>query len=65
MLYATGLTSDNINAPQVGICSVWFEGNPCNMHLLDLSAKVKEGVQGSGLVGYRFNTIGVAIIYNY
>jgi hypothetical protein len=45
---------------QVGICSVWFEGNPCNMHLLDLSASVKEGVQGAGLTGFRFNTIGVS-----
>ena len=37
MLYATGLTEETIALPQVGICSVWFEGNPCNMHLLDLS----------------------------
>ena len=60
MLYATGVTPENINSPQVGICSVWFEGNPCNMHLLDLSAKVKEGTTNAGLVGYRFNTIGVS-----
>jgi len=60
MLYATGLVEETINNPQVGICSVWFEGNPCNMHLLDLSASVKEGVQDAGLVGYRFNTIGVS-----
>ena len=38
MLYATGLNPDTISNPQVGICSVWFEGNPCNMHLLDLSS---------------------------
>lgn len=60
MLYATGLTPKTMSSPQVGICSVWFEGNPCNMHLLDLSAHVKEGVQEAGLVGYRFNTIGVS-----
>ncbi|KAJ1430466.1 dihydroxy-acid dehydratase [Ochromonadaceae sp. CCMP2298] len=60
MLYATGLTPERINLPQVGICSVWFEGNPCNMHLLDLSASVKEGVTNAGLVGFRFNTIGVS-----
>jgi dihydroxy-acid dehydratase len=42
------------------VCSVWFEGNPCNMHLLDLSTSVKEGVQGAGLTAYRFNTIGVS-----
>lgn len=45
---------------QVGICSVWFEGNPCNMHLLDLSGDVKAGVKEAGLTGYRFNTIGVS-----
>ncbi|CAG8463885.1 4260_t:CDS:2, partial [Acaulospora colombiana] len=38
----------------------WYEGNPCNMHLLDLSAKVKEGVIKAGMVGYRFNTVGVS-----
>jgi dihydroxy-acid dehydratase len=44
----------------VGISSVWFEGNTCNMHLNQLSAKVKEGVEAAGLVGLRFNTIGVS-----
>ena len=60
MLYATGLTEETITRPQVGIASVWFEGNPCNMHLLDLAAKVKEGVEAAGLVGMRFNTVGVS-----
>ncbi len=60
MLYATGLTESDMNKAQVGIASVWFEGNPCNMHLLDLAAKVKEGVTAAGLVGMRFNTIGVS-----
>ncbi|PIA15797.1 dihydroxy-acid dehydratase [Coemansia reversa NRRL 1564] len=60
MLYATGMKEDDMNKGQVGISSVWFEGNPCNMHLLDLSARVKEGVQAAGLVGMRFNTIGVS-----
>lgn len=38
----------------------WYEGNPCNMHLMDLAAKVKEGVEKAGLIGFRFNTIGVS-----
>ncbi len=46
--------------PQVGIASVWYEGNTCNMHLNDLAAKVKEGVKAAGMVGMRFNTIGVS-----
>ncbi|KAG0232677.1 hypothetical protein BGW41_001767 [Actinomortierella wolfii] len=60
MLYATGLKEADMSKAQVGISSVWYEGNPCNMHLNDLAAKVKEGVQRAGLVGYRFNTIGVS-----
>jgi dihydroxy-acid dehydratase len=60
MLYATGLTEEDMTKPQVGICSVWYEGNPCNMHLLELSEYVKEGVKESDSVGFRFNTIGVS-----
>lgn len=60
MLYATGLREEDMKKAQVGIASVWFEGNPCNMHLLDLAQKVKEGVEAAGLVGLRFNTIGVS-----
>ncbi len=60
MLYATGLVESDMDKAEVGIASVWYEGNPCNMHLLDLAAKVKEGVQAAGMVGMRFNTIGVS-----
>lgn len=84
LVYATGLTLEDMDKAQVGISSVyvermkqdnrwrelltvsfaylfrWYEGNPCNMHLMDLAAKVKEGVQKAGMIGYRFNTIGVS-----
>jgi dihydroxy-acid dehydratase len=60
MLYGIGLTDADLQKPQVGICSMWYEGNTCNMHLDRLAAHVKEGVQASGLVGLRFNTIGVS-----
>eukprot|EP00281_Chroomonas_sp_CCMP1168_P019524 CAMPEP_0206235242 /NCGR_PEP_ID=MMETSP0047_2-20121206/13043_1 /ASSEMBLY_ACC=CAM_ASM_000192 /TAXON_ID=195065 /ORGANISM="Chroomonas mesostigmatica_cf, Strain CCMP1168" /LENGTH=619 /DNA_ID=CAMNT_0053659429 /DNA_START=16 /DNA_END=1875 /DNA_ORIENTATION=+ len=60
MLYATGLKPEDMDKPQVGISSVWYEGNPCNMHLMDLAAEVKKGVQEAGMVGFRFNTIGVS-----
>jgi dihydroxy-acid dehydratase len=60
MLYATGLTEDDLKKPQIGIGAVWYDGNPCNMHLGDLSSKVKEGVQAAGMVGMRFSTIGVS-----
>ena len=60
MLYGTGLTPTDLQRPQVGICSMWWEGNTCNMHLDKLAGFVKEGVQAAGLVGLRFNTIGVS-----
>lgn len=60
MLYGTGLSEDDLQKPQIGVASVWYEGNTCNMHLLDLAGKVKAGVQAAGLVGMRFNTIGVS-----
>jgi dihydroxy-acid dehydratase len=60
MLYGIGLTDADLQKPQVGICSMWYEGNTCNMHLDRLAAHVKDGVQAAGLVGLRFNTIGVS-----
>lgn len=60
MLYGTGMTPEDMNKAQVGIGSVWYEGNPCNMHLLNLAKEVKKGVHAAGLIGMRFNTIGVS-----
>ena len=60
MLYGTGLIHEDMAKAEVGISSVWWEGNTCNMHLNDLAAKVKEGIEAAGLVGLRFNTIGVS-----
>ena len=60
MLYGAGMTEKDMDKPQVGIASVWYEGNTCNMHLLSLADKVKEGVDAQDLVGLRFNTIGVS-----
>ncbi len=60
MLYGTGMTEEDMQKPQIGIASMWYEGNTCNMHLNTLAARVKEGVTASGMVGMRFNTIGVS-----
>src|SRR5579859_4822940 len=60
MLYATGLNEQDMAKPQVGISSIWYEGNSCNMHLNVLADRVKAGAQAAGLVGMRFNTIGVS-----
>jgi dihydroxy-acid dehydratase len=60
MLYGIGLTEADMQKAQVGICSMWYEGNTCNMHLDRLAGEVKSGVQAAGLVGLRFNTVGVS-----
>ncbi|KAI5079483.1 hypothetical protein GOP47_0004962 [Adiantum capillus-veneris] len=60
IFYGVGLSDDDLHKPQVGISSVWYEGNTCNMHLLKLSEAVKEGVKDAGMVGFRFNTVGVS-----
>ncbi|PWL38763.1 dihydroxy-acid dehydratase [Flagellimonas aquimarina] len=60
MLHAIGLTEEDLKKPLIGIGSTGYEGNPCNMHLNELSTYVKEGTQQGNLVGLIFNTIGVS-----
>ncbi|HMJ48861.1 MAG TPA: dihydroxy-acid dehydratase [Ferruginibacter sp.] len=60
MLYGIGLTDDDLKKPQVGIVSMGYEGNTCNMHLNELAKLVKQGVWDNDLVGLIFNTIGVS-----
>ena len=60
MLHAIGLSEEDFKKPLIGIASTGYEGNPCNMHLNDLSKLIKEGVNNSDLVGLIFNTIGVS-----
>ncbi|HJL56113.1 MAG TPA: dihydroxy-acid dehydratase, partial [Arenicellales bacterium] len=60
MLYATGMSRADMGKPQVGIASMWWEGNPCNMHLNDLAARIGAGVNDAGMISMRFNTIGVS-----
>ncbi|KAJ8455706.1 hypothetical protein OPV22_035055 [Ensete ventricosum] len=60
ILYGVGLSDDDMRKPQVGVSSVWYEGNTCNMHLLRLAEAAREGVREAGMVAFRFNTIGVS-----
>lgn len=60
MLYGIGLTDDDLKKAQVGIVSMGYDGNTCNMHLNDLAKVVKQGVWDTDLVGLIFNTIGVS-----
>jgi len=59
-LYALGLTEEDLKKAQVGIVSMGYDGNPCNMHLNGLAADVKKSVWSNDLVGLIFNTIGVS-----
>ena len=59
-LYALGLTEEDLAKAQVGIVSMGYDGNPCNMHLNDLAKDVKKGVWDNDLVGLIFHTIGVS-----
>ncbi|MES2774298.1 MAG: dihydroxy-acid dehydratase [Bacteroidota bacterium] len=60
MLYGIGLTEHDLTKAQVGICSMGYDGNTCNMHLNDLAKLVKQGVWDADLVGLIFNTIGIS-----
>ena len=60
MLYGIGLTEDDLKKAQIGVCSMGYDGNTCNMHLNDLAKLVKKGVWENDLVGLIFNTIGIS-----
>ncbi|KIX06885.1 dihydroxy-acid dehydratase [Rhinocladiella mackenziei CBS 650.93] len=62
MLYAAGVPDPLTmkTTPHVGVASVWWEGNPCNMHLLDLGKEVKKAITSRGMLAWQYNTIGVS-----
>jgi dihydroxy-acid dehydratase len=62
MLYAAGVPNEHVlkTYPQVGIASVWWEGNPCNTHLLDIGKEVKRAVEKQEMLAWQYNTIGVS-----
>ena len=60
MLHAIGMTDQDFKKPLIGIASTGYEGNPCNMHLNDLSVHVKTGIAPHDMLGLIFNTIGVS-----
>jgi len=60
MLYAVGMSEADLHKPQVGIAAMWYDGNPCNMHLGALAEAVREGVNAAGMIGLRFFTVGVS-----
>ena len=60
MLYGVGLSDEDMSRPQIGITSLGWDGNPCNMHLNALAQNVKRSVNAAELVGLIFHTIGVS-----
>ena len=60
MLHAIGMVDEDFEKPLIGIASTGYEGNPCNMHLNNLSVQVKEGIAPHQMLGLIFNTIGVS-----
>ena len=60
MLEATGITKDKLNYPFIGISSMGYEGNPCNMHLNGLANKVKNGISKLKMNAFKFNTVGIS-----
>ena len=60
MLHAIGMTDEDFEKPLIGIASTGYEGNPCNLHLNDLSVHVKEAIAPHQMMGLIFNTIGVS-----
>ena len=60
MLYAIGMSDEDMTKPQVGIASTGYDGNPCNMHLNGLAGQIKQSMQAEGLMGLMFHTIGVS-----
>ena len=60
MLHAIGMTDEDFEKPLIGVASTGYEGNPCNMHLNDLSVHVKNGIAPHQMLGLIFNTIGVS-----
>ncbi|MBY0478670.1 MAG: dihydroxy-acid dehydratase [Chitinophagaceae bacterium] len=60
MLYGIGLTEEDLKKPQIGVCSMGYDGNTCNMHLNELAKDVKQGVWKNEMVGLIFNTIGIS-----
>ena len=60
MLRATGLSEEDLDKPLIAVVNTWTEVTPCNVHLLELAAKVKEGVRAAGGTPIEFNTIAVS-----
>jgi len=60
MLRACGLRDDDFNKPLIGVANTWIEIGPCNYHLRELAAHVKDGIRAAGGTPLEFNTISIS-----
>jgi dihydroxy-acid dehydratase len=60
MLKATGLNDADLEKPLIAVANTWTDATPCNLHLRELAAKVKEGVRAAGGTPIEFNTVVVS-----
>src|SRR5215468_5333125 len=60
MLKGIGFTDEDLAKPIIGVANTWIETMPCNYHLRELAAFVKEGVRAAGGTPMEFNTISIS-----
>ncbi|MDH0673104.1 dihydroxy-acid dehydratase [Empedobacter sp. GD03861] len=60
MLHGIGLTNEDLKKPLIGIASMGYDGNTCNMHLNQFAQLVQDGMKAENLIGLKFNTIGIS-----
>ncbi|KAK7967311.1 uncharacterized protein PG986_001588 [Apiospora aurea] len=62
MLYGAGVTNEEMmkNAPHVGVATIWWEGNPCNTHLLEFGKIVKKSLENRNMLAWQYNAVGVS-----
>jgi dihydroxy-acid dehydratase len=60
MLKAIGFTDEDLKKPIIGIANTWTEIGPCNYHLRELAAAVKQGVREAGGTPMEFNTVSIS-----
>ena len=60
MLKAVGFDDEALKKPIVGVANTWIEIGPCNYHLRELAASVKEGIREAGGTPMEFNTVSIS-----
>ncbi len=60
MMRAVGYGDADFARPLIGVAHSWIEVMPCNFHLRDVAAWVKEGIREAGGTPVELNTIAVS-----